>query len=286
VYWYIARQEEAVALCRAAIEIAPEYAVAHHTLGTALERMGRYDEAADSYRKALWLNPDEANWEFDLAAMTGEKTPAAPPADFVARLFDEYAPRFEEHLVGALKYQAPAHLLALVEMHLPSKDRGACALDVMDLGCGSGLCGRAFRPLARTLSGVDLSPQMVEIAQQTGMYDRVAVGDVTEGLRACRASSLDLIVAGDVLIYVGALEALFAAAAAALRPGGRLAFTVEAQDEPGYALRRTHRYTHSLAYVESTASATGLAKVDAQHVTLRINERQPVLGWAVLLGKP
>ncbi len=282
VYWLIQRKDEAVELCRDAVRLNPANATSHYALGVALEKSGRYPESADAYRHALRLDPSQPNWRFDLAVVSGESLDSMP-AGFVARLFDEYAPRFEEHLVRGLEYQAPDHVLAMIKTHVPLRDT---LLDVIDLGCGTGLCGRLLRPLARLLVGVDLSPRMIEQATQTGVYDRLIVGDVAEQLLA-HPQAFDLIAAADVLNYLGDLCPTLAAAREALRPGRWMAFTVEAHDHgEGFALQRTRRFTHSMSYVQRTATASGLEQVDARQVTLRVQERNPVSGWVVLLRKP
>ena len=280
VCWMTARADEAVDLARQAVRINPAIATSHYALGMALEKSGRFTEAADAYREAIRLDPSQTNWRFDLAVVSGE-SPDAMPADFVARLFDEYAPRFEDHLLHGLKYQAPQHLLDVFLAHVPSADR---SLDVMDLGCGTGLCGRVLRPIARSLTGVDLSPRMVELSAQTGVYDRVIVGDVTEQLRA-HPESFDLIAAADVLIYLGDLAPVLAAARVALRPGGWIGFTVESQQQgDGFALQRTRRYTHSMPYLQRVTGACELEQIEFRPVTLRVQEHRPVAGWVVLLA--
>ena len=44
---------------------------------------------------------------------------------------------------------------------------------MLDLGCGTGLGGAAFRPFVDRLVGVDLSPAMIAQAAAKGLYDRL-----------------------------------------------------------------------------------------------------------------
>src|SRR5262249_8995897 len=99
-------------------------------------------------------------------------------------------------------------------------------LDVLDLGCGTGLCGAQFRPWARTLMGVDQSAGMLARARARGIYDELTESDLASALRKY-ADRFDLIVASDVLLLVGDLAPVFDAVARALHPGGRFAFTVD-----------------------------------------------------------
>ena len=44
-------------------------------------------------------------------------------------------------------------------------------LDVLDAGCGTGLCGPLLAPYARRLIGVDLSEGMLALAKEKHVYD-------------------------------------------------------------------------------------------------------------------
>jgi predicted TPR repeat methyltransferase len=52
-------------------------------------------------------------------------------------------------------------------------------VDVLDLGCGTGLSGQALRPLARRLTGVDLSPAMIDARRTRTVYDVLTVAEIT-----------------------------------------------------------------------------------------------------------
>jgi len=150
-------------------------------------------------------------------------------------------------------------------------------LDVLDLGCGTGLSGAALRGLARQLTGVDLSPRMLARARERGFYDRLIEGDIVQVL-AGQGASFDLVVAADVFVYIGDLEAVVASAGQVLRPGGWLAFSVETLSEGEYRLQPTGRYAHAPAYIEALAQRHGFARVAEQAVTLRVEQGRPVAG--------
>jgi predicted TPR repeat methyltransferase len=159
---------------------------------------------------------------------------------------------------------------------------------VLDAGCGTGLCGPSLRPYASELTGVDLSPRMLDHARARGLYDRLEQGELSAWLADCVAR-FDLIVSADTLCYFGGLQPILAAARGASRPGGWLVFTVEARDEPalaGYQLRYHGRYAHDRAALERWLGAAGWQAVDLTSVVLRQESGRPVAGWLASAQAP
>ncbi len=67
--------------------------------------------------------------------------------------FDSFAASFDSKLAKLL-YRAPA---LVAEMLAEPDVEASKSLDVLDAGCGTGLCGPLIAPYARRLVGVDLS---------------------------------------------------------------------------------------------------------------------------------
>lgn len=250
---------------------APAAPAALWTLqGNLLKDLGRTDEARAAFRKAIERGGDPELNGYYLAGLAGQGAPARPPRAYVQGLFDSYAGDFEEHLTHVLRYDAPAVLAQRL-----SGRRFAHALD---LGCGTGLCGLQLRPLADRLTGVDLSANMVAQARQRGVYDELAQADALEFLRA-NPGSFDAVVAADVFVYVGALEAVFEAASQALRPGGVFAFTVELLEGPmPWTLRPSLRYAHSAGYIRTLTERNGFEFLDTATRPIREDQRTPIAG--------
>jgi predicted TPR repeat methyltransferase len=274
--------EAAVVELRESVRLDPSYATGWCNLGLALEDWGRRDEAIDALRRARELARADgvAFIDYHLAAMGAGPPPAVCPPAYLVQLFDHYAPRFEEHLVNNLGYRGPWLLRDALAPLLPA----GRALDVIDLGCGTGLCGALFRPLARGMVGVDLSPQMIERSRQRNVYTELVQAHLTPALSARRGAA-DLILAADVFIYVGDLSPVFRAAAKALRPGGLFAFTLEVTERADFTVEPSRRYAHSLAYVRRVAAGVGLVERHASSAVLRAGETAPVTGAVVVLGR-
>ena len=213
------RSAGAEAAFRHAIELDPTLAPPYLNLGSILEYRGAKDEAIGVYEQAIARGLDRDTFEQCRAVAASSRTRASPES-WVRTTFDNFAPGFDAHL-RELRYRMPEEIARLLGA------RATEVLDILDLGCGTGLCGVALRNQKRRLVGVDLSPKMLHYAADRGVYDETHVGEVHAFMRATPDASFDAIVAADVFIYIGALDELFEHAARILRPGGWFAFSTE-----------------------------------------------------------
>ena len=276
------RQDEAIAAMKCALALEPDFADACNSLATLLMEQGAMDEARTLFGRVLQLDSKNISARHMLAALEG-KTTATAPHDYVVGLFDGCAAYFDRHLVDELEYKVPQDLHRAVSGLV---DCNRQKLDVMDLGCGTGLCGPLFRDMARTLVGVDLSPGMLAMASQRKLYDQLVTGDITKELHKYE-EAYDLILAADVFIYVGGLDQVFKAISAALKPGGLFAFSIEAEEEDDdFVLRPTGRYAHSIGYIRRLAEVSGLREVRLEESVLRMDKGQPIDGYIVVMEKP
>lgn len=299
------RWTEAEALLQKQVKANPTSRDGHQALGIVLQKLGRWNDATAQLilamrasrgeipkpghgmstsqavadlEQRLTRSPEDTALHFLLATKTSVFGPAQMPAPNVSGLFDRYADTFDEHLVGTLEYRAPQ----LIADALRSLDCGT-ELNVLDLGCGTGLCGPLLRPMSRRLVGVDLSPAMIDKAGERGVYDRLEVAELLDALSRDRGQ-WDLLVAADVLVYVGDLAPIFQAAAAALRPAGMFAFTVEAGQGDRYQLAKTtQRFRHSAPYLHHLAKIFGFHEARFDDVVLRQEGGRGVQGLMAVL---
>ena len=262
-----------------ALKHKPDYALAHYQRGNALRSLERRDDAIAAYRAALAHGDDPETIAFALASVGEGDTPAALPNDYVRSLFDQYANHFDQHLTEVLGYQTPAVLDALLRHVAPASE-----LSTVDLGCGTGLCAPYLRAYSRRLDGVDLSQQMLDKAAERNLYDTLACADLTTYLHS-RDAAWDLAVAADVFVYIGDLSPVFHAVHAALRPGGRFCFSVEAGDGADYVLRPSNRYAHTEAYLRRLAADSGFTVLATQALDARQENGAPIAAHAFLLCK-
>jgi predicted TPR repeat methyltransferase len=274
------RLDEAVACYRRAIAIEPASAMAQYNLGNSLYKAGQRTDALRHLHRALELDPDEARSLHMVRALSGE-TAVSAPLDYVRTLFDDYAENFENDLVERLDYQVPAILRAELDALLTDDRRLGHALD---LGCGTGLSGVAFRDRVGRLTGIDLSRRMIEQAAQKGIYDDLACAEAVQYLARGKAS-FDLIIAADVFIYIGALDELFPAMAARARSGTWLACSIERSEGADVALRPSGRFAHSAVYIEARATAAGFRVERAVDAVIRKGDDGEIDGVLYLMRK-
>jgi predicted TPR repeat methyltransferase len=233
------------------------------------------------YRQWLREEPGNPVATHFLAACSGHDTPPRCSEAFIEKTFDEIAAKFDEHLQG-LSYCGPKMVSQLLERVVSQGSR----LDILDGGCGTGLCGPVLVPYARSLTGVDLSEQMLVRAQQRDIYDALVKADLTRYLQQ-HPDSFDLVAAADTLNYFGDLHPVLAAAHSALRENGLLAFATEHDTEldDGFRLHPHGRYSHGQGYLVAALQANGFSVLEMRPDIMRIEFGKPVYSLAVAARK-
>jgi len=264
----------AIAELREALRIDPALSRAQFLIARAWLTAGEADQALESLRG---LERDG-----DVAAMIAqaEAIRRAPRSDagYVRHLFDQFSADYDSRITVDLSYAPPRSLRDLAAVVMPGRD----GLAILDLGCGTGLSGQAFRPLAARLDGVDLSPAMIAKAREKRIYDALTVADLETAL-AAPGPDYDLMIAADTLVYLGDLAPVLAGARARLARDGVFLFTTEAKEGAGFELGPKRRWRHSDAYLRASAAQAGLSVAGLVAAAPRHEANQPVAGFAVAL---
>ena len=314
------RLDEAETIFRDALAVAPDFYPLHQNLGHLLSERGNIPDAVEHYFEAIaldpepygsrvmltialmtlgrqeealtlldsWLQEEPGNPEARhlYAACSGKDVPRRAPDDYVKVLFDRFADSFDERL-NLLDYKAPELVAESVSDAIGPPQAN---LAVLDAGCGTGWCGSLIKPYVNRLEGVDLSPEMLKVADKTGDYDRLVEAELTTYI-SDHENHYDLIVSADTLCYFGDLQAVFSAVAGALKPGGRFVFTLESADAlpdtdcSDHLIKPQGRYAHKEDYVRRTASLVQLDTETVFNRVLRKEMGRPVHGLVVTLAK-
>lgn len=279
--------ETALELLEGMVQQEPAFAPAWFELGKAHQALAQNAAAITAFTQYLALQPDDA-----LGAGLRLTTLGTRPAEqalapgYVRALFDEYAPRFDAHLTGTLHYRGPEILRQALRRVCDAHARPFRFASALDIGCGTGLMGKALVGVAGALHGVDLSPVMLEQAEQSGAYATLAAGEATEFLTRQGDAAFDLVIAADVLVYMGNLAPLFAQVARVLRPGGLFAFTVQHHNGQGFVLGEDARFAHSAAYLRAVRHGAGLSTFLLEPASTRQDRGVEVPGLVAVFGKP
>jgi len=83
----------------------------------------------------------------DIVALRDEPPPPRVPDIAIQQMYQGFAPTFEANLVGDLKYRGPEGVKQVIDPIIVDRRE----LAILDLGCGSGLAGVLFKPLAASL---------------------------------------------------------------------------------------------------------------------------------------
>ena len=265
---------------RKAIEIDPDYTSAHFNLGSSLQKLKQFKEAEEHYKKVLEIKPDDEAAKFMLQSLgTTSATPEAAPVEHVRRIFDQCAGTFEKILVKDLEYKTPELLFNLVRPHLTEQ------INVLDLGCGTGLGAQLYRPFAKRLTGVDVSSKMLERAAEKRIYDNLEVFDILQDWTFPR--KFDLIYCSDVFVYFGNLDRIIRSISLHLVCGGIVAFSVERLEENNidYRLYPSGRYSHSQKYIKNCLGQHGLQLIEGAKSDIRKQSGNQAQGLLIVAKK-
>jgi len=277
------RLEDALSAFDTVLTIKPDLAIAWNNRGNTLTKVGRFEDAVASYDRALALRPDFAealeNRELPLFELGHT---VRSPSKYMRGLFDGFSHHYDDTMLNKLDYRGHLHVRAMAERVRPRMKPPPWR--ILDLGCGTGLVGVAFRDLAAgsLLDGIDISPRMLEAARARGIYSGLILGDL-ETVLAAPGAAYDLIVSADTMTYFGDLAPAFSGVAKRLEPGGFYVFASEAKPGDGWEKTKVHRYRHTESYLRAESTRAGLELADILECTLRLEENQPVRGFAVAL---
>jgi predicted TPR repeat methyltransferase len=277
------RFDEAIACHREALSIRPDDFGAYADLASAFHYKGELAEAANCCRRAIELGTTNPVTHHKLAALTGADAGPIPRVT-VTSMFDDWASRFDAHLLDVLGYSAPRLMREAVDRLTHGGRRFQHALD---LGCGTGLVGAHFRDIVGEIDGVDLSARMLEHARRTEIYRKLDLEEMVAWLEraAMEPLSYDIVLSADVFIYVGNLELVFRAVQAILAGGGLFVFSVEHQAQGSFELLPTGRFAHSASYVRELASKYGFTIELCQQVDLRKERDDVIVGTIFVLKR-
>lgn len=291
------RTLEALEEYRAAVLIAPETPEISYNLALILKELKEYEQALSLMFNAFYLAPSHVDWSINLAETLvifnksepekakkiaqnwHEKMPdnivashifatlngkaSENEAEYNRLLFDNFAATYEQTL-QKINYHAVEKIALLC---------GDVSGKILDLGCGSGLLGAALKTEKNEIVGVDISAEMLKLAEQKNIYKKLVNVEIKDFLHQ-NSEHFDLVAAADVFCYFGDLEEIFK-----LCLPMKLVFSVETNpDIKTFEIQSNGRYIHSPQYLETLLKNTGYDKVYVEPAVLRTEDGTEVCG--------
>lgn len=257
------------------LKINPDNILVLHNLASIAIKEKEPSVAIGYYQRILALAPTDDIALYMHTALLQKSPPARAPNNYVKALFDQYADRFDEHLLQSLHYQTPELLYQFWQKYSDT----TAHYSILDLGCGTGLMGTLFKPHAKTLVGVDLSKAMLDAAQHKALYDTLHERELIDYLCQC-TQHYDLAILADVLVYIGDCDLLFQKLKTIAQ---RILLSIESTEQKNYVLSTHGRYQHNIDYLTTLAKKYDFQYKIKRKVTLRTQNHQAVYGDLLLL---
>lgn len=243
---------------------------------TALALLARAEPLVSSFTRATYDIIHAALHSLDIS--TDQHSSAVS-------LFDNFSGNYDDVLEGLGNNGPQMTAAALAALDLAQDG----ARNVLDAGCGTGLCAPFLAPYAKTLHGCDISVGMLKKAQEKAGYTYLTRTDLSD-ITTYPDGPFDLVVSNDTFVYFGALDTAFAAVSEVMAPGGWFVFTVEEgigiDEARGYQITPSGRFAHAPSYVAAALAGAGFdAPSVMQRDVLRSEFTQPVKGLGVAVQK-
>jgi predicted TPR repeat methyltransferase len=244
---------------------------------------GRFEEAERVCRRWLAVDPGNAQITHLISALTNKDVPSRCSDAYVSSHFNDFADSFDKVLLGRLNYQGPQIVARLLCSY---RRPGLSPIDVLDAGCGTGLCGPLIRHHCKTLVGVDLASKMLDRARARSCYDQLSLEEVCAFMKS-RPTSFNAIVSADVLIYFGDLSLFMQAAWVSLKESGLLIVTTEkiADTADGYSIQSSGRYAHGSSYLRAVLGVAGFELLNMAEYVIRQEAGRNVMGHGLVAQK-
>jgi predicted TPR repeat methyltransferase len=274
--------DSAIQAYQRAIETNPDYFEAHNNLGAIFIMKQNAGLALHHFKEALRLQPDNKAIRYTVDVLSKNQLLLAAPSDYITTLFDAYADHYDAHLVKALDYKVPELLYQAVTAVTPTPLNPTW--DILDLGCGTGLSAAPFKTIAKKLIGVDLSTKMLAEAKQKNLYNELITQDLVTFL-SDKHSEYNLVLAGDVFVYMGDLDKIFSEVSTALKKDGLFAFNAEINSREGFTTNQSGRFLHHQLYLDNLAEQYHFKIAYYKNVITRMQNNTPVYGHVYILKK-
>ena len=296
------RNTEALEEYHKAVLINHENPALSNNVGLILKDEGDYKGALDLFFNAFLQMPENEDIAVNISetlVLLHDKEP--DEALKIAKLWQKNAPDniFATHILNAFEHKTDENsalyaktlfnnfafsydkrmqeigyniLNKLKELNIELKEK------VLDFGCGTGLAASCLKTQNSHWTGVDISKEMLKIAQQKNLYDELIETDA-QNFFTNNTARYDTVLCLDVLAYIqnpeSVLEKCFPA---------QLICTIEKAPDhvTAFELSSKGRYQHNLDYILSLLYKAGYRNIKTEPLILRNENNLPVDGYLII----
>ena len=278
-YLYLGRYNDCTDYLFHVIKRDPKHYESLINLGAAFLQKGHIDSACDYYQRAQSIKPTPSV-QYILNALEKKQEVSSVPPEYVTDLFNNYAFHYDNHLVDVLDYQVPKRLRSILPALLNLSPN---SLDCLDLGCGTGLAAEAIFPFKKHLTGIDLSPNMIEQANKKDIYDRLICQDILLPISEY-LNQIDLVLTADTLPYFGDLNPIFSLVRTYLKPESHWIFTIETTHKDSHILNQSARFSHNPNTIKHLSESHDFVIFHSENIQLRTQQNQYIEGMVFILS--
>ncbi|MFV9875108.1 MAG: methyltransferase domain-containing protein [Rickettsiales endosymbiont of Dermacentor nuttalli] len=256
--------------------------MASYKLGYCYLLMGNNKQAMQYFTSCLKLKPDFVEAQYMLAIIDKKRQiPSFIPISIIEEFFDDLAESYQKDFVEQKGYKG--HVLLFETLQEIEELKHSDKLEVLDVGCGIGLCGVYFKERSTIgfLTGIDISAQMLMQAKRAKAagkpaYDNLLKIDFNKYLQN-NDKKFNIIMSACSLHYANDLETIIMQCKKMLYPGGVLTFSVEKSTGDDIVLNeKMENFSYSENYLENAANKAGFSKVSINEVVV---DDQNTVAW-------
>ena len=235
--------KEAESLSLKAIQNEENRSEGYKLLAISQLNQKKNSQAIENFKKSQSLQFDIAV-DHQLAMLEGKEVETTP-IEYIENTFDNYSENFDIHLMKELEYKLPELINIKIKEQIDEKKFKL----VLDIGCGTGLCGEYLKNYSEKLVGIDISSKMLRKAEKKNIYNQLIKKDLIDYIESTK-NKYDLIVASDVFIYTGNISKVFNLIRKKLTKGAYFVFSTELLSGNNFKILKTGRFAHSQKYIE------------------------------------
>ncbi len=260
-----------------------KHGLAYYYLGVTQLYQGNKKDALNNFKMAEKLKAKTPDLQFMMSKVDSKIVADHIPAYYVAESFNRKAANFNDQML-AKRYESYKLMVEKAALEFTTRKT---PIDVLELGCGTGLAGSylkaQFEITINHLAALDISHEMIFEAKQlidineNPIYNEifeVKIEDFVNDREFNQGRKFDLIISSLSLSYITELEQVLKDCHNLLKPHGTMAITLSKSNDKDIDMNIDREYyAYSEKYIDKIAKNAKFKKIEIQETDLMANER-------------